>query len=136
MFVHIFQAVKIQSAQIIIISADADVFALAAYFWKYLNSANGQAALNTAFSHITRKRVNLIQKLGNSSRGASAETLRISRMALVYPTAEHCGPEGLNSKHTHLTDTQLQATRLTDTETNRTESTIREMSSKLPSPNS
>ncbi|CAG9558496.1 unnamed protein product [Danaus chrysippus] len=38
MFVHIFHAVRIQSAHIIIISADADVFGLAVYFWKYLEN--------------------------------------------------------------------------------------------------
>ncbi|KAL4711050.1 hypothetical protein ACJJTC_015226 [Scirpophaga incertulas] len=36
MFAHIFHAVRIQSAHIIIISADTDVFVLAVYFWKYL----------------------------------------------------------------------------------------------------
>lgn len=36
MFVHIFHGARIQSAHIIIISADTDVFVLAVYFWKYL----------------------------------------------------------------------------------------------------
>nr|CAI5869085.1 unnamed protein product [Callosobruchus analis] len=43
----------------------------------------------------TRTRVNLIQKLGNSSRSVSAET---STSALVYPTAEYCAPINGGSK--------------------------------------
>ncbi|KAG5898377.1 hypothetical protein JTB14_015808 [Gonioctena quinquepunctata] len=36
MFCHMFHSVRIQSAHIIIISADTDVFILGIYFWKYL----------------------------------------------------------------------------------------------------
>lgn len=54
-------------------------------------------------------RNNVITKLASSSWGADAKTLRTSALALVYSTAEYCAPVWMNSSHTNLVDTQLNA---------------------------
>lgn len=65
--------------------------------------------LNNVASKV-KTRSNLIQKLANSSWGATAENLRISALALVYSVAEYCAPVWINSHHTNLVDTQLNQT--------------------------
>jgi Reverse transcriptase (RNA-dependent DNA polymerase)/Endonuclease-reverse transcriptase len=54
-------------------------------------------------------RVNLIRKLAGTNWGASAETLRIASLALVYSTAEYCAPVWMNSVHVTKIDVQLNS---------------------------
>ena len=42
-----------------------------------------------------------------SGWGASAKTLRISALSLVYSTAEYCAPDWCRSTHTYLIDSIL-----------------------------
>ena len=46
----------------------------------------------------------LIRRLAGTGWGASATTLRITTLALVYSTAEYCAPVWSRSAHTHLLD--------------------------------
>ena len=57
-----------------------------------------------------RTRNSIIQKLANSSWGATAEVLRTSALSLVFSTGEYCAPVWLNSHHTSIIDTQLNHT--------------------------
>jgi hypothetical protein len=52
-------------------------------------------------------RNNLLKKLAGSTRGASAQTLKTSALALCYSTAEYCAPVWSRSSHTKLIDVQL-----------------------------
>lgn len=54
-----------------------------------------------------RTRNNLLQKLANSSWGASAVCLRTTALALVYSSAEYCCAAWLNSSHVNKVDNEL-----------------------------
>ena len=53
---------------------------------------------------------NLLMKLAGSTRGASANTLRSSALALCYSAAEYCAPVWSRSAHTSGVDVQLNST--------------------------
>lgn len=57
-----------------------------------------------------RTRNNIIQKLTGTSWGATASTLRIAAIGLVYSAAEYCSPIWMNSAHVSKIDTQLNNT--------------------------
>ena len=52
-------------------------------------------------------RVTLLRRLVDSGWGASAKTLRIATLSLVYSTAENCAPVWCRSAHTRLIDSVL-----------------------------
>ena len=52
-------------------------------------------------------RVTLLRQLMGSEWGASAKTLRIATLSLVYSTAEYCAPVWCRSSHTRLIDSIL-----------------------------
>ena len=54
-------------------------------------------------------RVNLIHKLAGTQWGASADTLRISTLSLVYSPAEYCASTWESSAHTRFVDVQLNS---------------------------
>ena len=57
----------------------------------------------TLYKKLT-PRVALIGRLAGAGWGACATTLRITTLAIVYSTAEHCAPIWSRSAHTHLLD--------------------------------
>lgn len=65
--------------------------------------------------HLTRllakvkTRQSIISKLSSSTRGADANTLRISTLSLVYSTAEYCAPVWLNNVHVKNVEKHLNA---------------------------
>jgi len=65
--------------------------------------------------HLTKtagklqNRNNLLMKLAGSSRGANANTLRSSALALWYSVAEYCCPVWQGSTHDSLVDAQLHS---------------------------
>ena len=66
-------------------------------------------------SHIKRiaakvsARISLLSRLAGTGWGAFFSTLRTAALALVYSTAEYCGPVWSRSAHTHTLDTVLNA---------------------------
>ena len=52
-------------------------------------------------------RISLLRRLMGSGWGASAKTLRIATLSLVYSTAEYCAPVWCRSAHTRLIDSVL-----------------------------
>lgn len=56
-----------------------------------------------------KTRNNILHKLAGSNWGASAKTLRIAALALVYSSAEYCCPVWMNSVHVSKVDSQLNA---------------------------
>lgn len=68
MFYHIFQAVWIQSAHVIILSADTDVFILAFYYWKKLEKI---CCLGLWFDGSSTKKYLLGYHLATESLGES-----------------------------------------------------------------
>ena len=52
-------------------------------------------------------RVTLLRRLVGLGWGASAKTLRIATLSLVYSTAEYCAPVWCRSAHTRLIDSVL-----------------------------
>ena len=52
-------------------------------------------------------RVTLLRRLVGSGWGASAKTLRIATLSLVYSTADYCAPVWCRSAHTRLIDSVL-----------------------------
>jgi len=57
-----------------------------------------------------KNRNNLLMKLAGSTYGASANTLRLSPLALRYSSAEYCAPVWSRSAHTSQVDVQLNST--------------------------
>lgn len=54
-----------------------------------------------------KSRVNLVQKLAGTTWGCSAETLRITTLAMIMSVAEYCVPVWMNSVHVKMVDTQI-----------------------------
>jgi len=68
-------------------------------YWKHLIKTAGKL----------QNRNNLLMKLAGSSRGANANTLRSSALALCYSVAEYCCPVWQRSTHVSLVDAQLHS---------------------------
>ena len=60
-----------------------------------------------ALSKKLSSRVTLLRQLVGSGWSASAKTLRIATLSLVYSTAEYCAPVWCRSAHTRLIDSVL-----------------------------
>jgi hypothetical protein len=64
-------------------------------------------------AHLTKSskkiaaRVNLVRKLAGTNWGASADTLRISSLAIVDSTAEYCASTWINSVHVSKINVQF-----------------------------
>ena len=52
-------------------------------------------------------RVSLLRRLAGTGWGATAKTLRVAALSLVYSTAEYCAPVWCRSVHTRLIDSVL-----------------------------
>ena len=80
------------------------------YLGKHLDRTLSYKFHLTKIASKVRTRNNIIQKLLGSNWGASAETLRISALALVLPVAEYCCSARIDSCHSKLIDFQLTNT--------------------------